>query len=79
MHADAEATEIVPAFQYDRVFEEIQTNGTRELFPQVVSSCSSGSHVDKPKAAQHFRSWKWKLEEEGGRKAASFVVRHIPP
>lgn len=53
VHADAEATEIVTAFQDDGVFEEVQTNSTRELLPQVVSRCSASGHFREPKHRRH--------------------------
>lgn len=64
VHGDAKATEIVSAFQDDGIFEEVKTDGACELFLQVVSSCTSCSHVSRPKAAAQQRC---QQEEEGDR------------
>lgn len=53
---DTEAAEAVAAFQDDRVFEIVQTNGTCELLPQLLTGGSAGRHFTHNRhAGRRFR------------------------
>lgn len=72
VHTDAKAAEIMAAFQNDGVLEEVQTNSTCQLFPQVISRCTSSRHVYKPTSSGELPLQEVK-EEDGGREVGTFV------
>lgn len=80
MQADAKAAEIVAALEDDGVFVDVQTNGTSELLPQVVSGCSTSGHfrgatiTDAGHSTSAVGSG---IRGTAGRKGGCFVLRHI--
>lgn len=56
VQADANEAEAVATLEYHRIREIVQTNGTRELLPQLLPGRSACSHfIHKQNANQHFR------------------------
>lgn len=78
MQADAKTAEIVAALEYDGVFVEVQTNGTGELLPQVVSRCSASGHFRgaSTDTGHNTSAAGSEIRGTGGKKGARFVLRH---